>query len=291
MGPVCLSCYVIVLRSPAACARCQQVQPLLAQDEGGGPLCGPCVGFSVEAYTCRRCSAVGNPYKKGLCARCLLRDRLKALLSGPDGVLPQQLQPVMEAFSVVDKPFQALEWVRRSPNARLLGDLAASGEPISHDLLDRLPPDQNVHYVRQLLVHIGVLKERAENLDRVPAWLEHQLTDRPASHARLLRPFLHWHLMRKARQRVRYRSHPADTGRSLRRRVIAAMDLLTWLDEEHLTLAQLAQLAQLDLERWLADGGTPRYLVRHFLDWAHRHHLCGPLIVPQISALPTFGPA
>ncbi|GGT73803.1 hypothetical protein OG369_41545 [Streptomyces sp. NBC_01221] len=48
------SCYNAVLRSPAECFRCGTVQPLIARDDDGAGVCGPCVGFAAD-YTCRQC--------------------------------------------------------------------------------------------------------------------------------------------------------------------------------------------------------------------------------------------
>ena len=58
----------------------------------------------------------------------------------------------------------------------------------AHDLLDELPPSRNVHYIRQMMVQTGVLPERHEDLERLPAWLDHHLLDKPTEHANLIRP-------------------------------------------------------------------------------------------------------
>ncbi|MFF8791184.1 hypothetical protein [Streptomyces sp. NPDC015125] len=50
----------------------------------------------------------------------------------------------------------------------------------------------------------------------------HELADKPAAHANLARPFLHWFLLRRARQRAATRRHPASADRDLRRRVRVA---------------------------------------------------------------------
>ena len=62
-----------------------------------------------------------------------------------------------------------------------------------------------------MLVHTGVLPARDEDIERIPAWLEQQLASSPAWHANLLRPFVHWHMLRRARRRSGQRRYPAST--------------------------------------------------------------------------------
>jgi hypothetical protein len=78
------------------------------------------------------------------------------------------------------------------------------------------------------------LPKRHEDLEGLPSWLEHQLADRPPQHANLIRPFLHWFLLRRARNRAAVRRYPASANSDLRRRVILGLELLAWLDERRL---------------------------------------------------------
>lgn len=278
IGPVCLTCYTAVVRAPAECGRCRTVQPLVGRADDGVAICGPCAGVNLD-FTCRQCGRTGNPYGHGQCAHCVLADRIHGLLASPDGAVPAQLRPLAEALTQVEAPFSAIRWISYSPNARLLARLAAKGRPLSHELLDELPPGHNQRYIRQVLVHTGVLVERHEDLEGLPSWLEHHLADRPTEHATLVRPFLHWFLLRRARNRAAARRYPASASRDLRRRVIVALDLLAWLDEHDLSLADLTQD---HVDTWLAAGNTPRYLIRYFLNWTSARGLTRTLTVPTL---------
>jgi DNA-binding Xre family transcriptional regulator len=207
LGPVCNTCYAVVLDTPGPCSLCQSTAPLVGRDEHGLPLCGPCCG--LPAHACRRCGQAGRRYADQVCARCVLEDRLAELLD-PAQVVAEQLRPVYDAFLADANPRSLIRWLSRSPNARLLKDLATSGEQVSHESLDALIPSRYEAYVRQMLVHTKVLPERDEDVERVPAWLEQRLIDRPAEHASLLRPFVHWHLLRRARRRGLERRYPAS---------------------------------------------------------------------------------
>jgi hypothetical protein len=242
----------------------------------GTAICGPCAGIDVD-YTCTRCGHSGNPYRTGLCARCVLRDRLHDLLAGPDGTISPQLRPVQEALAAAERPRSVIYWLAHSPSVTLLAQLAATGEPLNHERLDELPPGRNEYYIRQLLVTTGVLPQRHDDLERLPAWLDQNLAGKPIEHARLIRPFTHWFLLRRARRRATTRRQPALAGPYLRTQVTIALTLLAWLDEHNLTLADLDQPS---LDTWLTAGNTNRYNIRNFLIWAAARNLAPTLTVP-----------
>jgi hypothetical protein len=277
IGSVCSTCYDAVLKHPGECGSCHAQQPLIAVDDAGIGICGPCVGIAVD-YTCRACGQSGRLYADGQCARCVLGERLRDLLTGQDGKIPAQLTPLLDALVAVDRPRTVLQWLRQSPGARLLAKLAAEGRPVTHELLDEIPPSQRLHYIRQVLVHTGVLLERQEDLDRISPWLEQVLAGRPAHHAQLIRPFVHWFLLRRARRRAARRAYTAASGHYLRTRILIALDFLAWLDDRR---AALQDIKQADVDLWLATGSTHRYAIRDFLSWAHTHALVGRLTVPN----------
>lgn len=276
IGPVCHTCYLTILNSPAGCARCRESRPLIGLDTDGTPVCGPCAGIDAD-YTCTRCGHSGNPYGAGLCAHCVLHDRLHNLLAGPDGTVSPQLQPVRHALAAAQHPRSLIYWLASSPNAALLAQLAAGGEPISHERLDELPPGRHEYYVRQLLVTTGVLPERHDDLERLPAWLDTVLAGAHAEHVRLIRPFAHWFLLRRARRRAAVRRQPAIASDYLRTQIRIGLKLLAWLDERNLALADLDQPS---LDAWLAQGNTNSYNVRNFLLWAASRGLAPELTVP-----------
>jgi hypothetical protein len=169
---------VRILSHPADCPQCGTARPLIACAGDGTPVCGPCTGIP-DAYLCSGCGTSGRLYAERFCSPCLLSRRLQHHLAGPDGRVPGQLTPVLRALTAAKNLRWVLWWLKRSPNAQLLAELAASGETLSHDLLDDLPPSPTEYYVRQILVHTGVLPERNDALDRIPAWLDQALTSRP----------------------------------------------------------------------------------------------------------------
>ena len=53
------------------------------------------------------------------------------------------------------QPGRLIAGVAASRSARLLSNLARTGDPITHDLLDGLPQDQSLRYVREVLGQLG----------------------------------------------------------------------------------------------------------------------------------------
>lgn len=100
-GPVCGACYVRVLDHPAQCSHCRSRQPLIAYDDAGGEICGPCSGLP-GVYICPGCGRGGRLYADGRCPRCVLAERLGQHLAGPDGQVHAQLRPVLNALAAAD---------------------------------------------------------------------------------------------------------------------------------------------------------------------------------------------
>jgi len=164
-----------------------------------------------------------------------------------------------------DNPYQMLTWLRRSPAARLLGQLAGHPDDLTHESLDALPQGESTAYVRGLLVSAGILAARDENFALLTRWLARTLTKLPPAHVTLIRAFAEWHVLRDARRRSargRY-TYAAYRGDSVNIR--AAARVLAWLDEQHLTLITLRQT---HLDTWAAGNPTLRAGSIPFIRWA-----------------------
>lgn len=250
--------------------------PLIGRDGGGKQVCGPCAGAPGLDYSCRECGRGGEIHSDRRCFRCVLGERVRVLLAGPTDEVSAQLQPLLAALTAVSNPATVVTWLGRSRSARVLGRLAKAGQPITHDALDDLPQTQSLRYIREVLVNAGVLPVRNEHLERLTPWLEHLLQDKPASHARLVRPFAHWFVLRRARRAAGSRTYGRGSADFARARVLVALDLLSWLDRRDQSLHDLTQA---DLDQWLAEGTTTRRTVRYFLQWAHGRGLTRDLTV------------
>ena len=277
IGPVCRSCYQAVRSNPGPCGRCGERRALIGIDGHGGSICGACAGAKTD-YSCRKCGRGRRLYAEGCCAACVLADRLRDLLADPDGHIRPVLMPVYTALAATRVPRTVLSWCHRSPTAQLLARLAAEGRPLTHGLLDELPQRPELHFARQMLVHTGVLPERAEYLERIGPWLDKTLAGHPAEHARIIQPYAHWVVLRRARRSAARRPYTSGAGRSARSRITRALEFLAWLEQRGLTMETLQQA---DVDEWLATGSGIRVKIGYFLAWAHSRGLAGRLTVPS----------
>ena len=258
------------------CTDCSTSQVLIGKNQAGEPTCGPCAGVSTD-YTCRTCGRPGDLYLESTCHRCVLKHRVRDLLSGPDGAIDPRLEGLHQALCAVPAPRSTLVWLSRCPAARLLVELAQRPDLISHGYLDRSPHGQAAHYLRGILVRTGLLPERDEHLERIGPWADRLLTEQPA-HAQLIRPFTHWYLLPRTRRRARRRRFTIHSARTPRAQILAALEFLTWLHDHGTTLDAIAQG---DIDVWLTTGPPRHYDVAAFLHWAADRRLTAVVGVPR----------
>jgi hypothetical protein len=141
-----------------------------------------------------------------------------------------------------------------------------------------MPGDPALNYLRQLLVHTGVLPTRVEHLDRLTPWLEHELAGRPVAHVHLIRPFASWDRLHRARRAVTGRGgYPSSAAVRFRAQVRAALDLLAELDRIGIDLASMTQA---HLEHWLSNGPPAPRAARSFVCWAVARGLAHAVDIP-----------
>ncbi|MFJ4953116.1 hypothetical protein [Streptomyces sp. NPDC088760] len=154
-------------------------------------------------------------------------------LLSPDGTtLDASLQPLVSVLTDAPNPYPVLAWLRRSPAARLLGQLVSTPDELNHAALDALPQGHATTYVRNLLTSAGLLPPRDEHLTLLINWMTRTLAKLPAHQGTLIHPFAEWHIVRDARRRsahgrYTYTAHKGDCGN-----IRAAIDFLTWLDTQ-----------------------------------------------------------
>jgi hypothetical protein len=276
IGAACPTCYVWIRAQPLECTGCGQPRILTTVDTAGRRRCAEC-GGGAPAPICLRCGGRADGLVRDRCARCAVAERVDQLLAGPAGDIPAPLQAIRGLLCQAENPRSVLTWLGRSNGARVLFDLARHDGPLTHEILDRYPRSRFRNHIRQALVHAGALPERNEPIEQIEAWLEDLLRHQSPQHIQLVRPYAHWVFLRRARRRAHQRPTTEGSASWARARIRSALDLLTWLDRQDLDFTQLDQPT---IDRWLAEGRTPRYTVHDFLVWARRQRLVGPVRVP-----------
>ncbi|RKN04796.1 hypothetical protein D7319_27575 [Streptomyces radicis] len=285
MGPVCGPCYRAALSTPTQCASCGRQRVLVGRAAGGGLLCRTCVFPGEPPERCGACGEPADLLPGRRCPRCTLAARVTDLLSVDGAGVPEPLQPLAAVLTGADNPYRVLEWMRRSPAARLLRHLALQPDALDHQALDALPHRAVTAYVRGLLVTAGILPPRDENLALLTNWAARTMTALPPQHAALIRPFAEWHIIRDARRRsargrYTYVAHKGDCGN-----IRAAIDFLNWLDSHRLSLAALEQR---HLDTWATGRPSLRARSIPFIRWATARRLTatGLLIEHPPAQLP-----
>ena len=100
-----------------------------------------------------------------------------------------------------------------------------------------------------MLVAIGTLTARDEQMARLERWIANTITDRPnPDEQHLLHRYAVWHLLRRLRQRTQGSEVTHSQLVTVRQHIRGALALLNWLTTHNLTLATSRQP---DLDSWL----------------------------------------
>lgn len=262
-------------RTPAPCALCRARHP--AHPKALYPLCLACrdAGHLLEPDLTEAPPVARR--RPGETDHDVLRARIRDIISCPTRGIAGQLAPLENAFDHLDNVATPLAWIRgTSPGLQILADLAsrAHDERLDHAVLDAYPQTAGLHWLRALLVTNGVLPARDEMLERVELWLDEQLGQVPTPHARIVEPFVTWHLLRQARQRGRGGPTDQATATHIRTQARLAIAFLAWLDMHG---RDLTSASQGDLDRWLTEGKQTRYFLGGFISWARARGLCPDL--------------
>lgn len=277
MGSVCGPCYTRLRNHPAPCTTCHELRPLIGRDERNERICGPCAG-EQRNWTCQTCGQFAALYADGECPTCVARKRVHELLSDRKGDIHEQLRPLVTLLDIDGNPRSVISWLHGAKWAEQLGDLARGHKVITHQILDGLPQTRSLNYLRQVLVHIGALNARDEEIDGTLPWLDRLLDEQPSSISTIVRPYATWSVLHRARRRKIRDNRSAR--KHARTRILLATDFLNWLAARGLTLGTASQS---DVETWLANGSVGRHRLRDFLLWTRAHGLSAALDIPWLG--------
>lgn len=285
VGILCGTCHQRRRRNPKPCSQCGNTRVMAGRALDGRDQCGPCAGVDTLHVACRRCGFPGDLYQDGCCTRCVATDRINDLLSREDGTLVPQLVPLRDALCTARSAESILKWASGRTGARLLAQLVTANLDLTHAVLDGLPQDHTVRYVRALLVGTGILPWRNENFARLVNWFATTADELPLHQSRFIRPFAEWRILRDARRRAGKGPYSAGAATADRTEIRVAVTFLTWLDTRQLTLGTVAQE---DLDLWVTTHPTQRRHLAPFIHWTVARRLTGPLeIMMRANALPS----
>ena len=260
-GPVCEPCYRAALSRRGTCADCGDRRRLVAPPGPKARLCSDCAG-NAALTTCKTCGAEERPFRHGDCVRCALAVRARQLVGDVDG----PLRAVYEAIVTAPQPYSAHNWLRSSKAAAILADVTAGTLPLTHEALDAEPHSRAADYLRHVLVANGVLAPRDDALVRLETWAAARLTTiKDPARRRVLRSYVTWRVLRRARQRAQ----PNPAARTPTRHAKTYLNTATaFLEFLHDRDRQLSDCTQADIDAWTTDGPPSAPALCDFLDWA-----------------------
>jgi len=204
-----------------------------------------------------------------------LHARVTDLAQTGDPVAVSTLGRYLRWLAASPKPLSTLNWITTSPGYTTLRELVSGELLLTHQALDQVNRGRTTEYLRARLVKHGALPERSEQSAGLAAYIEQQLVRVPDGPDRLaLRRFATWKVQHDLARRERQGATHRHSDLAARTKVRIAADLLIWLSEQQLTLAELRQE---HLEWWLAQGADHRKRIRAFITWPARQKLTRPL--------------
>jgi hypothetical protein len=239
------------------------------------PVCRQCAGAPAH-HMCGRCGAEDAPYARGLCARCVLHDRLTDLLGEPSARRERGLDGLFEMLLAARSPKDGIRTLINSPAIPVLGELARGEIPLIHETLDRLPARRSARWLEHLLVASGALPARDPVLARMEAWIdEHVAAD---AHEPVLRPFSHWIVLRRYRRKSMHVALNEGALNRAKAELRSATGFLEWLSTRD---RPLEDCTQADVDAWLAGPRADRRIARRFARWAMAQNLMPRLDFPS----------
>lgn len=182
-------------------------------------------------------------------------------------------------------PLSGLIWLGSPAVRGRLRQLATGAAALTHEGLDGLAGGQGREYLRELLVHHGVLPARDKHLVGFERWVAVQVAAiEDPNDRQLVRAYLRWHHQRELSARAATGPLPETAVSAARAHTKAGLRLLTWLRSRGVMLSDCRQD---DIDLWLATVSNPRQ-VSDFLTWAVRHRHCPRVVIPP---LPNRSPA
>ncbi|MFG2004800.1 hypothetical protein ACGFNU_37195 [Spirillospora sp. NPDC048911] len=234
-------------------------------------MCSTCTRPDPEFWrSCPICRQPGRIHA-GRCARCTLNRRLREAVSDETGQIRPELEDLYQALVSTERPGTAATWLDRSSAPQILRELTP-GQQLTHQALDELPESKTVEHLRAVLVAIGTLPPRDDQMARLERWITRTISEQPdPDQQQLLHRYATWHLLRRLRRRLNGAHTVHNQIVNVQQHVRAAITLLNWLTAHHLTLATAQQG---DPETWLTSNeATHRREAGSFVRWAKNNKL------------------
>lgn len=270
-GPICFRCRRHLAYHPEICPECFELRPVAYPSMSiyNVLVCAGCAG-EESVFACAECGREDHPYGVTRCARCVLHERLAALLTDPrTGDVHEALRPVFEELMGARRPQSVITWLQKPPatGVRLLDLMARGVLPITHDTFRTLPADRSHNYLRELLTSTGVLPPYHPPIEQIERWLTGILEPLDPDSTAVISRYGHWHHLRRLRGLAERSMLSKAAIYGARGNINGAVRLARWATARGLTITTLTQP---DLETYLAEHPGGRNSQQTFIGWLRR---------------------
>lgn len=282
-GRICGTCFYAAVRTYGYCGDCG-FERMLPGRRGDHHICVDCAGITAD-FHCSSCGIEAEHYRRGICARCALRDDLTAiLLDNPSD--PAAMQSLVDIFCGVDRPESIHTWKRSESVHDLLRRLASGEIAMTHEGLDAVGDDRRTAHLRSVLEHHRLLPPRDRYLALFEDWVETKMaTIEQTSVRRYAEQFATWHHLTRVRAIAAAGKPTRGPVHASKQDITEAIKFLTWLHDTHGRTATTCR--QLDVDEWLVTGPTTRHLVRTFFVWAKAARVNRAVTIAHRCPVPT----
>ncbi len=272
---VCKPCYVRMTTYAAICPRCGDSRIIAYLDDRNVLVCAGCA-HQPPKYRCHSCGSEERLVGRQ-CPRCMVSDRITALITTPEGSIHPQLHPVLDYLLSWNKPESVLRWLNRGKATPILTSMAHGQTPISHEGIDRFPRDRAREYLRDLLIASGVLPTDHRDMRGTLEWIDVFLADHSSPDRHVLLAYSRWHIVRRVRAQAAKDRFTESAGDNIRSHLSALGRFLDWLHTHDTTLDCVRQ-AHID-EYLAAHPNGTRHLPQ-FFTWTYATGRSGPVTSP-----------
>lgn len=265
-GRICSGCLAKACEIYGVCDRCGVDRLLPGIGPSGQRWCTDCAG-GLGDFTCGRCGLEGWNHYRGICGRCVLKDRLALALDDGTGRIRPELAPLFDHVVSMERPRSGILWLSRPHVPPLLRAMAHGHVPLTHEGINTLSPWRSAIYVRDLLVAAEILPPVDRFLFLFEQWLPGWLAQIPnVEHRQLLHTYATWRVLRGLRTVAATQPIGHYRHQIARRQLRVAATFLEQLGAQHLVLADCTQT---QLDHWFAHATeSDKPVLRPFLRWA-----------------------
>jgi hypothetical protein len=275
-GYVCDACFMRAVRLRGRCPGCGDERLLPGRHVELGAVCVTCARIRTS-FICSTCGHEAQQYYARTCFSCSLERRLRKVLDDGTGRVAPALEPLFASLRSMANPVAGMNWLKKPEVEQRLISLAGGSTPLTHEGIDTMAGPQAREFLRELLMHVGLLARRDKYLAAFKAWCPRRLASIAEPAARNeISVYLAWHHMRDLTVRSEARQLTAAATAAARDQTDAAVRFLGFLSERGLPLCEVRQC---EIDDWFATASNP-FTAVDFITWAMRRWRCRRLQLP-----------